>query len=625
MTPVSAFDGMGGRELGVIGTGGAAEAPLEVPSELITAVLSRLPPNEVALSARRTCRAAAQHFAEEHHRTAAIGQPLPPHAASGPLEEAEGAFRSLSFRHKLRTLSVAAASGSVTNLEVAWQLLQPCVFPELLTTDFYLRRMQQETFQTFWDVGTAAARTANIPALSWLLDRCPGLVDCSRTLGAAAKHCSLPQLQEAWGLLRAADSSLGLNSVVLGAAAESPTPDATAKMEWVVQRGGCSLTPGTAAAAARCGDLGRLQWLREQGCPCDSFKVLAAALQHADLSVADWLVDEAGCPLPSPGRHDAEARAAVVTGAAASGKAAKLRWLQARGVELLSARTDEPRVMQAAAESGSLEVVQFLHRLGGDGVLSERVMEAAAESGSLDVAAYLLEAGCPVGHAAWIAVGLVGDVAVARWLVEAAQLPMDDVLCDVVETWPEETAQHDRQLLEVVRLVASSGVTSECMLRGALRSAACRGHVGLMRYLHAEVGCGLGPDVLVDAADGGCEAAIEWLGERGCGAGEAEQLDGCYINAAAAGDLASLACLRRLGVPWSEGLLAEAVRQREVPLPAVQWLWGQGARVGRQELENISEGLLRDEGERRGPEESAEKRQVVEWLRGQLALQESQG
>ncbi len=42
------------------------------------------------------------------------------------------------------------------------------------------------------------------------------------------------------------------------------------------------------------------------------------------------------------------------------------------------------------------------------------------------------------------------------------------------------------------------------------------------------------------------------------------------------GNLAALECLRRLGVPWSEGLLLKAVAGG-VPVPVFQWLRGQGA------------------------------------------------
>lgn len=190
--------GTGGTASPATKTTTAADPPPVVPPELITTVLSLLHPNEVALSARRTCKAAAQHFAEEHHRTAAIGQPLPPHAASGPLEEAEEAMHSLSFRHKLRTLSVAAGSGSVVNLEVVWRLLQPCIFPELLQTTFYLQQLQRGKPEID-DPGSAAAKRGHVSPLSWLLDRCPGLVYRSRTLEAAAQHCPLPSCRRRGG------------------------------------------------------------------------------------------------------------------------------------------------------------------------------------------------------------------------------------------------------------------------------------------------------------------------------------------------------------------------------------------------------------------------------------------
>ncbi len=102
------------------------EVATDLPPELIAAVLQRLPANEVALTARRTCNAAAQHFADAHrHRTASIGQPLPPHAATEPLPakgQAEAAFRRLTFHRKLRVLSVAATSGC----EAKWRWRGRC-------------------------------------------------------------------------------------------------------------------------------------------------------------------------------------------------------------------------------------------------------------------------------------------------------------------------------------------------------------------------------------------------------------------------------------------------------------------------------------------------------------------
>ncbi len=119
--------------------------------------------------------------------------------------------------------------------------------------------------------------------------------------------------------------------VVLDAAAASLTPDALAQLQWLIDGcragpaatshssstssgdgggvvgngaaplsachgdGRCTLTLRTAAAACRSGDLLRLQWLHARGCPVVSPMVLAAALEHAPLPVAQWLVDHLRC------------------------------------------------------------------------------------------------------------------------------------------------------------------------------------------------------------------------------------------------------------------------------------------------------------------------------------------
>lgn len=173
----------------------APEVAMDVPPELIAAVLQRLPSNEVAPTARRTCRAAAQHLTDAHlHRTASVDQPLPPHAASSPVPEAAAgaAFRRLTFHRKLRVLSVAAASGCGANLEVAWPLLQSCLFPELLQTEgFYLRQLRCEV-RAAEDAGTAAVRGGYVRALGWLVAdgalSYPGGLAGHLVVGRAALH-----------------------------------------------------------------------------------------------------------------------------------------------------------------------------------------------------------------------------------------------------------------------------------------------------------------------------------------------------------------------------------------------------------------------------------------------------
>ncbi len=600
MNPDGGGDASGDRD----GSGAAPELLWGLPPELLLAVLSRLPPNEVALSVRRTCRAAAQHFAEEHQRTAAIGQPLPPHAASEPLDEAEAAFRGLTLHSKLRALHVAAASGNLVNLEVAWRLLRPCVFPELMQTGFYLQQLLQASISNLEVAAAAVVQSSNaLAVLSWLLDRCPGLVHSPTALQAAAQHCPLPQLQQMWALLSAADSSLQLDDSVLNAAAKSTTPDALPKLEWLLQQGSCSLSSDTAAAAATSGDLPRLQWLRERGCPFDSWQVLEAALAHADLSVADWLLDEAGCPNPGP--HNT---VGLVSAAATSGSMAKLRWLQVRGVATLP----EPPgwwPLEAAARSGRLETMRFFHREGGDQLLSKRVMAAAIRSSSLETAAYLLEAGCPVEGFGWYEAGRAGDLAAVRWLLEEARLPALGNLSDLVMAWPE-SRQSNMRLLEAVQLIAPPGSIIEGPAQ-LLGTAAVRSDVSLLRYLHEELGCELGPSVLRAAACNGCEAVVEWLMERGCAEG-AEQalLDGCYLEAGERGDRTALECLRSQGLQWSEELLSMAVMRWRLPLPVVQWMWGQGAPISEQQLRAVR-GVLEGQPGQEGLE-------MMEWLEGQV-------
>ncbi len=390
-----------------------------LPHELTLRVLEHLPPNDMALSGRMACRDAAQRFSQPHHRTVHLSEPLAPHVATASCrrDRAEAAARQLPFRHKLRLLSTAATSGCEVNLAVAWRLVQPCLFRELLTTDYYTL-----THATLVDPGTSAVRSGHVHLLPWLVERrCP-LLCPARTLAAVAQHCDLDALRSAWQLLRQMDPSLPLDASTLDAAAESRTPDAIPKLQWLLDTGAGSyrLSVHTAAAAARSGDLPRLQWLAARGCPLDTDHVLASALAHADLAVAQWLAEQPGCRLP-PKDGTAKDRTGPGAGAglshrlchaaasAARDGPAKLRWVLGAGPGA-SGRPDAG-CLHAAARAGRLEAVRWLVEVCGLPLTSGTFL-AAVQSGSVATAEWLLAAGCPSsGGRAFVEAAERGDLA----------------------------------------------------------------------------------------------------------------------------------------------------------------------------------------------------------------------
>ncbi len=114
---------------------GAAGDSTCLPAELRLHILSLLPPNELALGGRLSSKDAAQRFTEPTCRTADLRQPLPKYASSVGWDSAQAVLRQLTFRQKLHVPATAAASGCGANVEIALQLLQPHVFPEVLGTD----------------------------------------------------------------------------------------------------------------------------------------------------------------------------------------------------------------------------------------------------------------------------------------------------------------------------------------------------------------------------------------------------------------------------------------------------------------------------------------------------------
>ncbi len=569
---------------------------MELPAALQLHILSFLPPNERALSGRLASPHIADALSGPEHCTAFLSQPLPPHAVPWVLEAGQQHVRRLPFRRKLLLLlCTAAASGSEANLEVALALLRPSVFPDVL------QRGSQAWGQlrVSRDPGVAAIEAGHPQLLGWLLRHCPGLLRPDLVLEAAARHCDVEGLQAAWWGLRdghpnrtrsCITSRPTLNQRVLDAAAGSATKDAMAKVMWALGAGSdVGLRASTAAAAACSGDLRRLRLLQRWGCPMGAYWVLVPALEHADLAVAQWLVDEAGCELPAADAGDDcnwyplfEACVKAPDGAA------KLQWLGERGAPPLHA--DHPQlgtIMQALAKGGHVEVLRCL--LQQPGLRTERGLahlhNAAAQSGCIPMVellqqqeggAFTPEAYCYAAHS--------GSVAMVRWLadeggVAPAQLGPLQVGA-LLANWPWDTHTHSRDLLEAVQLLVDAAGRRVWHTEGAVTAATRRGELALVQYLlQQRPGYRPGGPLFLFAAEAGCEALLEWMVVQRGADGRARR-DSPYTWPAMCGDLSTLTALRRLGVPWGvEDVLVRAVRKHS-GVDALRWLEEQGAPVG---------------------------------------------
>ncbi len=158
-------------------------------------------------------------------------------------------------------------------------------------------------------------------------------------------------------------------------------------MQWLrAAAAGCRLIESTIVAAARSGDLGR--WLRDQGCSMRRcVGVLWSALLHADLAVARWLVDQAGCQLPDAGSTGWEPPLRGVAWGRVDG-VAKLQWLQERGAPPMRAADNgigggagDCSAANRPGRVGALPVV----RLWGGRIAASQPRHRAASSSSSHV------------------------------------------------------------------------------------------------------------------------------------------------------------------------------------------------------------------------------------------------
>ncbi|KXZ49341.1 hypothetical protein GPECTOR_22g935 [Gonium pectorale] len=503
----------------------------QLPPELVLRIAGFLPGNDVACGLRLVNKAAAELLSGPLHATVRLSQPVPPPAFAHRWAAPDSA-RDLSYRQRLQLLCLTAASGVITNLQVA--LAAAGCLPTRQVLD-------------------AAAAAGQLEVCEWLL----------LTGGCRADNGTLESAAAA-GQRRAC--------------------------EWLLAAGHAAVTVKAAAAAARGGHLGLLRWLAEadpwgllrqqqplrrsqrlwvlvgaaEGCGLADLQALSREWQEFEpergreepaalAAVAGQQGPEAAAaaggaagPAPVPPADEAVLAVKVQLLAAAAGSltpdwAAKVEWLEWLGCPRSALACEA-----AAARPDGAERIAWLRRRGHPADATAAL--AAARAGNLAALQHLLAEGVPIpaAAAAWQA-AKAGALAVLAWLVE------------------------------------TPGVGAVALDAAVFGAAAASGDVGVMAWLR-ERGCswaGAGDATFARAAAGGSAVALEWLAARGCEMGRNGE---ALYQACARKDLATLGCLLRLGCPWGppDGPGAVFVRASRLMArfgcggPLLRWLLAAG-------------------------------------------------
>ena len=141
------------------------------------------------------------------------------------------------------------------------------------------------------------------------------------------------------------------------------------------RRGRAELTVYLCESAARGGQFGVLEWLRENGCPWDETTCSGAA-ENGHLEVLKWWR-----------ANDCPWNVWTCAGAAKGGHLEVLRWARANGCSW------DEKTCANAAKGGHLEVLKWARANGCP--WNEKTCSAAAEDGHLEVLKWARENGCP--------------------------------------------------------------------------------------------------------------------------------------------------------------------------------------------------------------------------------------
>ncbi|GLC40824.1 hypothetical protein PLESTB_000018800 [Pleodorina starrii] len=552
-------------------------------ADVVERIAAFLPPNEVACNLRFLNKAVAKVLLR--WKLVRLSQPVPHHAFIRRWGH-EHSMSHLTLKQRKHLVCLLARCGSIANLEAAVSVagcpLTHEVFKAAATAghlDACIWLHDHDCAHNYRSVIQAAGSNGHVAVVRWVLRQAPDpgalvrLAEIGLVAAAGAGHRDLCE-----ELLAA-----GARGVVLSLAAPSAAKGGHVELtQWLLEQGGPRFhnadvnDPSLLLEAAYGFDLPVLQRLyhaRLGGSPatpgCDGGGGSGAGGGSGGVSSRDdfalhwgervalqavisptldwrekveWLEAGAGCRLGDSGgdggggggggrvllgwngvfERRAEERDALE----------RVMFLQQRGL------VDYGDLLRVAVARGNLAVVRHLRAQG----LLEQVprgcdlTEEAAAGGDVAMLGELLAAGWPIGPEAPRAAATHGHLHVLRWMLSEGEGGGEG------EGAPDGAAE----------AAVASVVMRKAMREadgGLLRCAAGSGSLELVEWLW-ERGCRDWGERAFEAAVGaGSSALLEWLVARGCPMGATGQ---AYLIASRNGDIATLACLRRLGCTWDQ-------------------------------------------------------------------------
>ncbi|KXZ48840.1 hypothetical protein GPECTOR_25g425 [Gonium pectorale] len=267
-----------------------------------------------------------------------------------------------------------------------------------------------------------------------------GKETCLELLHAATEGCDLPTLQSIHQ--RCSEVVHGDDDMVR-IAAGSRTTDWQAKVEWWESQlppDWLYDDPGVCTAAASCPDADiRLAWLLGRGYPTEKY-ALRAVVGSGNTAALELLFRMAAREGNVPLLVEAVEQLGTSDQDPLLSEPAEdvcdlevLRWLRQRGCQL-----NGTEVARSAVRRGQLAVLAWAAEELGASVQSADLMDAAAASGSVEVMAWLRERGCPWGLDTFAEAADSGCVAAMEWLAERG--------CPFQDGWAYKKAACNRDL-----------------------------------------------------------------------------------------------------------------------------------------------------------------------------------